>query len=323
MDKLFAQLAGSPEPSVRYICKRDLLGEDPATSGMRSLQEEIRNSNRVRAMLERRGANGRFPWHAYSKWIGAFWTLLLLAEIGYPAGDQSLAPLRDQVLDWLLSPLHLKKVPLIDGRWRRCALQEASIVLSMLKLGIVDERITQVVENLLKWQWPDGGWNCDKKPGASHSSFHETWIPLWAMHSYAETSGDPRAVESALRASEVFLRHRLFKRTSDGDVMETKFTQIAYPPYWHYDVLAGLRLMDAVGRLSDPRCADALDLLESKRLPDGGFTADVKYYKVSQTKIEGSGVSFVDWGGTSKKTKNEFVTVHALSILKKAGRLSV
>ena len=81
--------------------------------------------------------------------------------------------------------------------------------------------------------------------------------------------------------------------------------------------------MDAVGRLSDPRCADALDLLESKRLPDGGFTADVKYYKVSQAKIEGSGVSFVDWGGTSKKTMNEFVTVHALSILKKAGRLSV
>ncbi len=323
MNKILTQLAQSAEPSVRYLYRRDYLGDDPSDPGMLALQDEVRNSSRVRALLEPRGADGRFPWHAYTKWIGAFWTLFVLADIGYPPGDQGLEPLRDQVLEWLLSPLHVKKVPMIEGRWRRCALQEASIVYASLKLGIADERITQVVENLLKWQWPDGGWNCDKLPKATHSSFHETWMPLLAMHTYAQASGSPRASESAQRASEVFLNHRLFKRTSDGAVMDVKFTKIAYPPYWHYDILAGLRVMDVVGILADSRCDDALDLLESKRLPGGGFAAETKYYKVTQTKIEGSGVSFVDWGGISKVKMNEFITVQALSILKKAGRLTL
>ena len=119
-------------------------------------------------MLARRDAQGRFPWHPSSKWVGAFWTLLMLADIGYPPGDQGLAPLRDQVLDWLLSPQHLNKVPQINDRWRRCALQEASIVYSSLKLGLANERIPQVVENLLQWQWPDGGWNSAKKPTPVH-----------------------------------------------------------------------------------------------------------------------------------------------------------
>lgn len=321
MDEIFNRLAESSEPSVRYLFRRDILGEDPSGADMISLQQDIRNSARVRAMLEQRGVDGRFPWDAYTKWVGAFWTLLMLTDIGYPAGDQGLAPLCDQVLVWLLSPKHLNKVPFIQGRWRRCALQEASIVYSMLRLGIVDVRLSLVVENLLKWQWPDGGWNCDKKPDAIHSSFHETWIPLLTMHVYAQASGDPRAVEAVQRASEVFLRHRLYKRMSDGAVMDEQFAKIAYPPFWHYDILAGLRVMDVVGKLTDPRCADALDLLESKRLPDGSFPAEIKYYRISAVKLETSGFSFVDWGGAARTRMNEWVTVHALAVLKNAGRL--
>ncbi len=320
MNTVISLLQSSPEPSIRYLYRRDVQGEDPFSHEMHALQEEIRVSERVRKMLANRQKDGRFPWHAYNKWSGAFWTLLLLTELGYPPGDAGLSPLRDQVLEWLLSPEHLKKVPLIDGRWRRCALQEASIVLAMLKLGIVDDRITQLVENLLKWQWPDGGWNCDKIPGATHSSFHETWIPLLAMKVYAEASGSPRAYAAVERAAEVFLSHQLFIRKTDGTVMDGQFTRLAYPAYWHYDILAGLRVMVAVDKITDPRCAAALDLLESKRLPDGGFAAEVKYYKVVDVVPKGSGFSLVDWGGTSKLKMNDFVTVHALAVLKKAGR---
>lgn len=313
-------LLASPEPSIRYLYRHAVLGEDPTTTEMIGLQEEVRTSERVTRMLSYRGEDGRFDWHAYNKWNGAFWVLLLLTELGYPSGDVGLAPLRDQVLEWLLSPEHLKKIPQIAGRWRRCALQESSIVLAMLKLGIVDDRITQLVENLLKWQWPDGGWNCDKKPGAIHSSFHETWIPLLAMKEYAEASGSPRVFEAVEKAGEVFLSHHLFKRKADGAVIDEQFTRIAYPAYWHYDILAGLRVMVAVGKITDPRCAAALDLLESKRLPDRGFGADVKYYKTVETPRKGSGLSLVDWGGVSKTRMNPFVTVHALAVLKKAGR---
>ncbi len=320
MNPVHELLRSSTEPSIRYLYQRDVLGKNPLTPELQEMQEEIRFSGRVVKMLAPRGEDGRFPWDAYTKWAGAFWTLLSLVELRYPPGDTGLAPLRDQVLEWLLSEQHLKNIRLIDGRWRRCALQEASAVLAMLQLGIVDDRITRLVESLLKWQWPDGGWNCDKHPAAIHSSFHETWIPLLALKAYADASGSPRVYEAVERASEVFLSHQLYKRKSDGAVMDEQFTRLAYPAYWHYDILAGLRVVAAVGRITDPRCAAALDLLESKRLPDGGFAADVKYYKVVDVVRKGSGFSLVDWGGTSQRTMNEFVTLHALAVLKKAGR---
>ena len=140
------------------------------------------------------------------------------------------------------------------------------------------------------------------------------------MKAYADMSGSQRAMESVEKASEVFLSHHLFKRKADGEVMDKHFIRIAYPPYWHYDILAGLRVMAEVGCLSDPRCDDALDLLESRRLPGGGFNADIKYYKVVDAPREGTGYSFVDWGGTSKNKLNEWVTVTALSLLKRSGR---
>jgi hypothetical protein len=74
------------------------------------------------------------------------------------------------------------------------------------------------------------------------------------------------------------------------------------------------------GLIDDPRCSDALDLLESKRLPDGGWPAEKKYYRVTEKR--GSGRTIINWGGTSKLRMNEWVTADALYVLKAAGRPS-
>ncbi len=319
-DEVIDRLLKSDEPSVRHLAFTGICGKEGSDPAITQLRSEIRNSDRVQAMLAGRLPDGKFPWHAYSKWRGAFWTLLLFSDMGYPPGDNILIPLRDQVLDWLLDASRLKRVPQIKGLFRRCALMEATAVLTMIKLEIIDPRIEQLVELLLKWQWPDGGWNCDKKPQASHSSFYETWLPLRGMYAYSCLTGDPRAKTAIEKASEVFLCRHLYKRLSDGEVIVDNFTRLAHPPYWHYDILVGLMVMNEIGKLNDPRCKDALDMLESMRLPDGGFAANIKYYRV--TNRETSGVSPVDWGPVSKKKMNEFVTVKALAVLKQAGRLN-
>jgi hypothetical protein len=56
--------------------------------------------------LSQRDEEGRIPGGAYRKWDGAHWVLATLADIGYPPGDPSLVPLRDQVLAWLFSERH-------------------------------------------------------------------------------------------------------------------------------------------------------------------------------------------------------------------------
>jgi hypothetical protein len=175
-----------------------------------------------------------------------------------------------------------------------------------------------LVERLLHWQWPDGGWNCDKNPRADTSSFMESLLPMRALAQYGRIAGDERATAAAARASEVFLSRQLFRRRSDGAVIHRTFTALHYPNYWHYDILAGLRAMHDVGVLGDPRCTAALDLLEAKELPGGGWSAEARYFKPSATLAHGN--DYVDWGGTSKRRPNEWVSAEALAVLHAAGR---
>ncbi len=113
----------------------------------------------------------------------------------------------------------------------------------------------------------------------------------------------------------------MYKRQTDGSIIRDDFIKLHYPCYWHYDILFGLKVIAEADFIKDERCNDALDLLESKKLSNGGFPAEKKYYQVS-TNVNRSGRSLVNWGGVSQKHMNEFVTVDALYILKKAGRLS-
>ncbi len=270
-------------------------------------------------LLSERNERGEIPLNPYSKWDGAHWVLTMLAEIDYPPGDMSLAPLRDRVYGWLLSDARCQALSRrVDKqspvRW--CASIEGNAIWYSLKLGLADNRIDALVERLLAIQWPDGGWNCDVDGMGNTSSFHETIVPMRALALYAKVKGDARVRASVERSAEVFLSRSLFRRRRDGGVIDHSFVKIHFPCYWHYDFLFGLKVMSEAGFLSDPRCADALDLLESKRLPDGGWPAEAKYYTSN-----GPGRSLVDWGPTGKTLRNEFVTADALAVLHAAGRV--
>jgi hypothetical protein len=329
------RLLSSTEPSIRwkYLVNAAGLSPDSAEAGRE--REAIRTSERVQKLLSQRGPDGRIPGSSYTKWTGAHWVLADLADMGYPPGNESLLPLRDQVYECWLSPSHTREnvveketkssiyaggVPIIRGRARRCASQEGNALFSTLLLGLADKRADRLAENLVRWQWPDGGWNCDKNPEADTSSFMESLIPLRALALHAKLSGSPASARAAEAAAEVFLKRRLFRRASTGEVIHEDFIRLHYPPYWHYDILFALKVMLEAGFIGDPRCAEALDLLEAKRLPDGGFPAEAKFYRVSEKRVSGN--SLVDWGGVSKKQMNEFITVDALYVLREAGRFN-
>jgi hypothetical protein len=331
-------LLKSADPSIRWKTRVRILGANPRSRALRALAEEIRTSARVRALLSRRDQLGRpdTARRVYYKWQGLHWVLASLADLGYPAGDESLSPIRDRVVGFWTRPSYFHEfeanteaeayrqrgVPVMEGRYRRCASQQGNALRSVMVLGIADERTDALVERLLHWQWPDGGWNCDRKPSAHASSFHETWLPMLGLAAYARENKHRSAANAVERAAEVFLKRRLFTRISDGRVMQPDFVALHYPHYWHYDILAGLTAMAEIGKIRDPRCADALDLLEEKRLPNGGWAAERRYYKVSP-KAMASNADYVDWGGVSRSRMNEWVTVDALAALLAAGRLRV
>ena len=312
-------LLRSAEPVVRLKALRLTPGGRPGSAAVKRARQDVKRSERVRLLLSERGEDGGIPFHPYAKWYGAHWVLATLADIGYPPGDRSLVPLREQVFDWLFGESHQKRIRSVNGRVRRCASQEANALYAMLALGLADERAEDLARRLRQWQWPDGGWNCDKRPAATNSSFMESLIPLRALSLHASLTGNRHSEKTAARAADIFLKRRLFRRQSDGRVMDYNFVKLHYPCYWHYDVLFGLKVMAEAGLVGDKRCREALDLLESKRLADGGFPAEARYYRVSPDAR--SGRSLVDWGGTSKTRMNEFVTADALFVLKEAHRL--
>lgn len=321
MNSIINQLLKSDEPSIRFKTRVNILGEDIDSEKIGELRQEIKSSQRVKQLLSERDKGGEIIFHAYKKWTGAHWVLADLADIEYPPGDETLIPLREQIYDWLLSKHHEKRIKTIDGRVRRCASQEGNAIFSTLSLGLADERTEELTRRLHQWQWPDGGWNCDKNPKAIHSSFMESLIPLRALILHAKVMNDVRSRDVARSAAEIFLKRKLYKRQRDGSTIKIDFIKLHYPCYWHYDILFGLKVMAEGGFIDDDRCNDALDLLESKQLPNGGFPAESKYYQVT-TNTKRSGRSLVNWGKTGKTRMNEFVTVDALYVLKEAGRLS-
>ncbi len=314
-------ISQSKYASIRYRARHELLGEDPASPQMRQLQSSIPQDAFIRNMLSERGVDGRIPRKPYHKWNGAHWVLVALADQEYPPGDQSLVPLREQMMDFVLEDFHKNYMPgrFIAGRMRMHPSIEGNMVYALIKLGLADERVDHLVQLMLSWRWPDGGWNCDRNPEASISSFHETLIPLRALAHYRSYTHDDSLTSVIAEVAEVFLKRHLFHRLKTGSVMHPQFVKLHYPGYWHYDFLFGLKVLNEAGLLHDPRTTEALDLLQSKRLPDGGFPAEDRYYRTGGSS-SGLGHSLADWGGVSQKSMNSWVTLDALSVLKAAGR---
>ncbi len=71
------------------------------------------------------------------------------------------------------------------------------------------------------------------------------------------------------RGEEYLLERRLFHRLSTGEVIDPAWTQFSFPTGWRYDVLRGLDYFQSAGGEPDERCAEAIDLVESKQDPDG------------------------------------------------------
>jgi len=247
--------------------------------------------------------------HAYGKWRGAFWRLASLVDLGVEPDRAGVLDAAEQVLAWLSSPGRLTRIHKrrIDGRVRRCASQDGLGLYACLRLGFSDPRLDTLAASLVDTQWPDGGWNCDVRPEASHSSFNETWGPILGLAEYG-------ANDEAGRGAEFLLRHRVAFSERTGSPAHPRIFDLRYPPYWHYDVLGGLRTLLHAGRLGDARTADALDVLEGKRLADGTWRVEGRWWKRPGSK--GSNVEALDWG----EEANVLLTERADKVLQAAGR---
>ncbi len=132
------------------------------------------------------------------------------------------------------------------------------------------QNVDSVAARLVGEQLEDGGWNCEAENGSVRSSFATTINVLEGLlaHEHA-TGGSAESIAARRRGEEYLLERRLFRRRSTGEVVNPAWLQFSFPIRWHYDVLRALEYFRSAGGAPDPRMAEAIEVLRSRRRPDG------------------------------------------------------
>jgi hypothetical protein len=322
MESVVDRLRNWDDAAVRYQARLVLDGSEADSDEMRARADEVRATPDCSAVIDGSFVDSRHP---YRKWQGAHWALVQLAERGHPGGDPRLEQVQEIVFAWILSPGFLKPnwTRHVEGhpdRVRRCASMEGNVLWASLELGLMDERLQVLADRLGEMQWPDGGWNCDVRPQARHSSLVETVLGLRGLGAWVQATGDQTATQTLARGVELLLEHDLLFHRSGALIVPDwgpRPDKIGFPIRF-FDVLLVLELMADLGRLNDLRCERALDLLLSKRTADGGFPMEMRRARTAAEIC--SNCTFAQWGPGGKTRTNPWVTIRALRVLRAAGR---
>jgi hypothetical protein len=160
--------------------------------------------------------------------------------------------------------------------------------------GIATERVNVMVKSLIENRMPDGGWNCriKCKPLPHHSSFHTTINVLEGLREAVERNIYPNkkaVLKAEAEAREMLLNHGLFRSHRTGKVIDARWTMLSYPPRWHYDMLRALDYFRRSGAKRDPRLQESIDLLISRRRPDGYWPVQNKHRALVYFEMEKTG----------------------------------
>ncbi len=288
MDQIISWLMEG-DPAIRWQTMRDLL--DAPARVWKAERQRILDTGWGAQFLARQAAAGRWGGNGNThsrwgngiytpKWTSTTYTLLALIGLGIPNDSEAAQRGARLVLDTLLGET------LDAGFNQRLTYCDRCVVGMLLQIGVYfgidDDRIDAIVDNLLTEIMPDGGWNC-RRGGYSkphHSSFNTTFNVLEGLREYIESRRGTRrkkVIAAEHDALELMLQHRLFRSDKTGNVINSKFKLLSYPPRWHYDVLRGLVYFARADWPCDDRLQDAIDLLQSQRLADGTWPIQYKY----------------------------------------------
>lgn len=265
------------DPSIRWQAMRDLAGA--ASPEVEAERARVARAGWGRRILALQAGDGRWGGGLYTpKWTSSTYTLLLLAWMGL-GGENRRANIGTRLL--LDAGLYRDNgINLWQPRYQRSETCVTGMVTGLAgRFAGRDFRIERLAAHLLEQQMSDGGWNCRRPAGATHSSLHTTISVLEGLLEY-ERAGGKQAAETRQargRAHEFLHRHRMFRSHRTGTVIDSRMTRFWFPPQWHYDVLRGLDYLRAANAARDPRASEAIELVRRRRQADGTWLQQSPY----------------------------------------------
>jgi hypothetical protein len=258
------------DPAIRWQVMRDLTHE-PADA-IAAERSRVATEGWGARLLGLQAPDGRWDGRPWSQdWTDTFHVLELLRRFGLdPANERArraIGLVREHVVWRGGAPV---ETPWSDNRFFEGEVEpciNGNVVATGSYFGV---DMTPLVERLLGEQLADGGWNCEVENGATVSSFGTTINVLEGLLAYERAiGGSERVAEARGRGEAYMLDRRLFRRKSTGEVIDPAWLEFAFPTWYHYDVLRGLDHLREAGVVADERVAEALDVVEQARQPDG------------------------------------------------------
>jgi len=268
MDTITWLLEG--DPAVVWQVQRGLLNRSVRT--WTATRRRVATEGWGARLLGLRAADGRWGDGLYSpKWTSTFYTLRLLSHLGLPQTNREGVASCRLLLDEGVSTSG--GVSLWTSSWTDTCVT-AMLVSMACHFGLGrDERTSRMVGWLLREQMADGGWNCDRHRGATHSSFHTTISTLEAFAAYETTVGvEPAIADASAAGRDFFLEHQLYRSSRTGSVVRSSFAKLAFPSQWYFDVLRGLEHFCAVNAPRDRRLDDPIEVVRGRER-NGRWTA--------------------------------------------------
>ena len=298
------------DPAIRWQVLRDLTDEPAeAVAAERARIATEGWGGRLLALQAPDGRWGQRPWS--HDWTDTFHVLELLRRFGLdPSSEEArraIGLVREHVVWRGGAPVD---TPWDDNRFFEGEVEpciNGNVVATGSYFG-VDMR--PLVDRLLGEQLPDGGWNCEVENGAVVSSMETTISVVEGLLQFERAAGGAPEVAEARRRGEAYLlERRLFRRRSTGEVIDPTWLRFSFPHWYYYDVLRALDHLRDGGGEPDERIAEALDIVEGNRGPDGNWPL--------QNVREGESHFEMERG---EGTPSRWNTLRALRVLRWAGR---
>jgi hypothetical protein len=294
------------DPAIRWQVMADL--SDQPADAVAVERSRVATEGWGARLLSLQGDDGQWGGGTYTpKWISTTYTLLLLRHLGLdPGSDQArhaIGLVRENVR-WRKP----HSVPFFSGWGETCV--TGMVVALAGYFGEAGGDTDEVVDWLVGEQLEDGGWNCQAPDRSSRSSFHTTISVLEGLFDY-QAAGGPGAehLDAVRRRGEEYLLERqLFRSLSTGEVINPRWMLFSFPPRWHYDLLRGLDYMRGA-RDPDPRCEEAVTVVEEKQRSDGRWPLQNRHRGLEHFELEEGGGKPSRWN-----------TLRALRVLRWFGR---
>lgn len=260
------------DPSIRWQVLRDLT--DAPAETLTVERARVAREGWGAQLLDRQRPDGQWgDGVAVPFWWSNMYTLVWLRDLGADPASASVRSAIDRVRENVTWGPEFANSPFFEGEVEPCI--NGRVVALGAYFGARSDRL---VDRLLSEQLADGGWNCEAERGSVRSSFHTTICVLEGLQAFESAFGASAFLsEARRRGHEYLLERRLLRRLSTGEVIDATWTQFAFPPLWHYDVLRALDYLCAAGVQYDSRIDDAIDAVVSRRQRDGRWRLDVRH----------------------------------------------